>query len=59
MTEVLVVGFIIVWFVYWGWMFATRPETAFKFNEMGQQNMRRGFGGIGKALMLGFKLFRK
>ena len=59
MEQVIGIGFIIAWFVYWGWMLATRPETAFRFNQMGQDNMRRAARGVGKATLFGFKLFRK
>jgi hypothetical protein len=59
MEQVIGGAFLIAWFVFWGWMLATRPDTVFKFNQMGQDNMSRAARGVGKATLFGLKHFRK
>jgi hypothetical protein len=52
-------AFLIAWFVFWAWMLATRPDTVFKFNQMGQDNMGRAARGLGRATLFGLKHLRK
>lgn len=59
MAEFLAGTFIVVWFLFWGYILVTNPAVFFKFQEQGDQRLKSTVGGLGKAARFGFRLFKK
>lgn len=59
MAEFLAGTFIVVWFLFWGYILVTNPAVFFKFQEQGDQRLRSTVGGLGKAALFGLKRLKK
>lgn len=53
------IGFIIAWFVFWGYILITNPAVFFKFQEQGDQRIRSAARATTKASLFGMKHIRK
>jgi len=50
MTEILVVGFIVVWFIYWGWMLVHKPDTVMAVWKKSDDSMKTAVGGAARVV---------
>lgn len=49
MEQVIGIGFIIAWFVYWGYVIIVNPDTFFRFQEQGDKRLKAASQNLGKA----------
>ena len=58
MEKVLCVMFLVSWCVFWGYVLLTRPDTFFRFNQMGRDNLKAAGGAATKGAVFAARLLK-